>query len=62
MHALRDALGGLSPEQRACWVLREFHDLSYEDIARAVGISPQAVRGRIFRARRALTEAMAAWR
>ncbi|MFD7512879.1 RNA polymerase sigma factor [Streptomyces sp. NPDC059853] len=62
VHALRDALGGLSPEQRACWVLREFHDLSYEDIARAVGISPQAVRGRIFRARRALTEAMAAWR
>ncbi|MFB7762193.1 RNA polymerase sigma factor [Streptomyces xiamenensis] len=62
VHALHEALSGLSPEQRACWVLREFHDLSYEDIAKTVGISQQAVRGRIFRARRALTEAMAAWR
>ncbi|MFJ6571803.1 RNA polymerase sigma factor [Streptomyces sp. NPDC091292] len=63
--AMRDlavALGDLSPEQRACWVLRELHSQSYEEIAEAVGISQQAVRGRIFRARRALTEAMGAWR
>ncbi|OON78482.1 RNA polymerase sigma factor [Streptomyces tsukubensis] len=63
--ALRDlsaALDRLSPEQRACWALRELHGLSYEDIAEAVGISQQAVRGRIFRARRSLTEAMSAWR
>ncbi|WP_086160926.1 RNA polymerase sigma factor [Streptomyces marincola] len=62
VRALHAALGGLSPEQRACWVLREFHGLSYEDIAHTVGISHQAVRGRIFRARRYLTEAMGAWR
>ncbi|MGK5529833.1 RNA polymerase sigma factor [Streptomyces sp. URMC 129] len=62
VRALHAALARLSPEQRACWVLREFHGLSYQDIAQAVGISQQAVRGRIFRARRYLTEAMEAWR
>ncbi|WP_407703454.1 RNA polymerase sigma factor [Streptomyces triticirhizae] len=62
VRALREALGGLSPEQRACWVLREFHGLAYQEIARAVGITQQAVRGRLFRARRYLMEAMEAWR
>lgn len=60
--ALAVAMAGLSPEQRACWVLRELHGLSYENIAETVGISLQAVRGRVFRARRYLTEAMSAWR
>ncbi|WP_173405664.1 RNA polymerase sigma factor [Streptantibioticus cattleyicolor] len=59
---LAEALDGLSPEQRACWVLRELHGLSYEQIAEVVRISEHAVRGRIFRARRYLTEAMGAWR
>ncbi|MEU8958437.1 sigma-70 family RNA polymerase sigma factor [Streptomyces sp. NPDC048518] len=56
------AMEGLSPEQRVCWVLRELNGLAYETIAETVGISPEAVRGRVFRARRYLTEAMAAWR
>ncbi|MFF8835789.1 RNA polymerase sigma factor [Streptomyces sp. NPDC015130] len=56
------ALAELSPEQRACWVLRELHLLSYEEVAEAVGISATAARGRIFRARRSLTEAMSEWR
>ncbi|GGV41210.1 DNA-directed RNA polymerase sigma-70 factor [Streptomyces longisporoflavus] len=63
--AVRDlarAMEGLSPEQRVCWVLRELDGASYESIAESVGISPEAVRGRVFRARRYLTEAMAAWR
>ncbi|MEE1798489.1 RNA polymerase sigma factor [Streptomyces sp. NPDC101062] len=60
--ALAVAMAGLSPEQRACWVLRELHGMSYENIAETVGISLQAVRGRVFRARRYLTEAMSAWR
>ncbi|MCA1221164.1 RNA polymerase sigma factor [Streptomyces sp. 8L] len=59
---LGKALRILSPEQQACWVLRELYGLSYEDIAAAVGINQKAVRGRIYRARRALTEAMVAWR
>ncbi|MFJ9623150.1 RNA polymerase sigma factor [Streptomyces sp. NPDC101181] len=61
-HALTKAMADLSPEQRVCWVLREMQGLSYEDIAATVGISLQAVRGRVFRARRHLTEAMSAWR
>ncbi|GHH85218.1 DNA-directed RNA polymerase sigma-70 factor [Streptomyces sulfonofaciens] len=62
MRALAEAVSDLSPEQRACWVLRELHDLSYDEIAQAVGVGRQAVRGRIFRARRHLTTAMEAWR
>lgn len=60
--ALTEAMATLSPEQRVCWVLREMQGLSYESIAGTVGISLQAVRGRVFRARRSLTEAMSAWR
>ncbi|MET8943356.1 sigma-70 family RNA polymerase sigma factor [Streptomyces sp. NPDC004542] len=59
---LREALDLLSAEQRACWVLRELDGRSYEFIADAVGISQQAVRARVFRARRCLTQALGAWR
>ncbi|MGW7349990.1 RNA polymerase sigma factor [Streptomyces sp. NPDC054784] len=59
---LSRALSRLPPDLRACWVLRELHGLPYEDIASVVGISHSAVRGRIFRVRRYLTEAMGAWR
>ncbi|MFI5533981.1 RNA polymerase sigma factor [Kitasatospora sp. NPDC051853] len=59
---LRSALATLTPEQRACWVLRELHGLSYDEIAEVTGTGEPAVRGRIFRARRQLTEAMAPWR
>lgn len=62
LHELSGALGRLPPDLRACWVLRELHGLSYEDIAQAVGLSRPAVRGRIYRVRRYLTEAMSAWR
>lgn len=60
--ALAKATAELSPEQRVCWVLRELDGLSYEAIAETIGISQEAVRGRVFRARRYLTEAMGAWR
>ena len=60
--ALGRSLSELSPEQRVCWVLRELEGQSYETIAETVGISPEAARGRVFRARRCLTEAMTAWR
>uniref|UniRef100_UPI0034DE682D RNA polymerase sigma factor n=1 Tax=Streptomyces flavofungini TaxID=68200 RepID=UPI0034DE682D len=45
---LSRAMAGLSPEQRVCWVLRELNGLDYETIAESVGISPEAVRGRVF--------------
>ncbi|MFD6109006.1 RNA polymerase sigma factor [Streptomyces yangpuensis] len=60
--ALTAALQRLSPELRVCWVLRELHGLHYDEIAHVTGSSEQTVRGRLFRARRALTEAMRPWR
>ncbi|MFJ8795642.1 RNA polymerase sigma factor [Streptomyces sp. NPDC102462] len=61
VEALSRAMAVLSPEQRVCWVLRELNGLPYEAVADMVGISQEAVRGRVFRARRQLTEAMVAW-
>lgn len=60
--AVTEALQRLTGEQRACWLLREVHGRSYEEIAQAVGATPTAVRGRIARARAQLTEMMASWR
>lgn len=60
--ALSRALGDLPAGQRACWILRELHELHYEEIAQVLGVSEQTVRGRLFRARRTLTKEMAPWR
>ncbi|MEV5170563.1 sigma-70 family RNA polymerase sigma factor [Streptomyces flaveolus] len=60
--ALRAALGELEAEQRACWILREVHGLSYGEIAHATATGEDTVRGRLFRARRSLKQAMAPWR
>ncbi|HEY3895154.1 MAG TPA: sigma-70 family RNA polymerase sigma factor [Pseudonocardiaceae bacterium] len=60
--ALQRALLDLPTDQRACWILRELHGLGYEDIATIVAASPDAVRGRLHRARRTLAEVMAPWR
>lgn len=62
VRALGKAMSVLSPQQRACWVLREIEAMPYETIAEMVGISQEAARARVFRARRCLTEAMGAWR
>jgi RNA polymerase sigma-70 factor (ECF subfamily) len=60
--ALTEALQELTPEQRACWLLREVHGRSYEEIGDVVGTSGTAVRGRIARARAQLAEVMRPWR
>ncbi|MGW5314098.1 RNA polymerase sigma factor [Nocardia thailandica] len=60
--ALTDALQELTPEQRACWLLREVHGRSYDEIAEIVGANNAAVRGRIARARAQLAEVMKPWR
>ncbi|MEU9014991.1 RNA polymerase sigma factor [Streptomyces sp. NPDC048479] len=60
--ALATALKRLTPEQRACWLLREVHGRSYEEIAEAMGTTQTAVRGRIARARAQLAEVMAPWK
>lgn len=48
---VREALQKLSPLHRAVIVLREYEDLSYNEIAKTLNISTQAVKSRIFRAR-----------
>lgn len=60
--ALNAALEQLTPEQRACWLLREVHGRSYEEIGEVVGANVTAVRGRIARARAQLAEVMKPWR
>ncbi|MEU3337144.1 RNA polymerase sigma factor [Streptomyces sp. NPDC002144] len=60
--ALSCALAGLDAGQRLCWVLREIQGLPYKEIAHVTHTTEQTVRGRLFRARRSLQEAMAPWR
>jgi RNA polymerase sigma-70 factor (ECF subfamily) len=60
--ALRCALNRLTPEQRACWILREMEGLSYEEVATILHTTPGAVRGRLHRARLQLAEELTPWR
>lgn len=60
--ALAAALRELDADQRVCWILREVHGLHYKEIAQVTATSEETVRGRLFRARRSLKEAMAPWR
>jgi len=48
--ALWRALARLTPDQRACRVLRELEGMSYDEIAKVAEAGPDAVRGRIHRA------------
>ncbi|MEJ7704971.1 MAG: sigma-70 family RNA polymerase sigma factor [Geodermatophilaceae bacterium] len=45
-------------EQRTAFVLRLFEDLTYEEVAQVLSISPDAVRGRLHRARNQLTKTL----
>ncbi|MEU3518165.1 sigma-70 family RNA polymerase sigma factor [Streptomyces sp. NPDC006654] len=60
--ALRRALAELDAGQRVCWILREVQGLPYKEIAHVTRTGEQTVRGRLFRARRSLQEAMGPWR
>lgn len=62
VEALKEALAKLPEEQRRCWVLKEFNDQSYEEIALTLNISPASVRGRLARARITLARTMEEWR
>ena len=48
---VRSALQRLTPAHRDVLLLREYQDFSYEEIARTLGLSMEAVKSRIFRAR-----------
>lgn len=56
---LERALLGLPAEQRAVFALRTFEELSYREIADALGISIGTVMSRLSRARERLREALA---
>lgn len=62
LDTLRAALDSLPPEQRTVWLLREVSGYGYEEIARELGISATAVRGRLSRARATIYERMQEWR
>lgn len=62
LQALQQALDELPWNQRAAWLLREIEGLSYDEIAGALSLSPDAVRGHLHRGRRTLAERMARWR
>ncbi len=47
-------LSQLNPDQRACVVLRDMQDLSYEEIAQTLNINVNTVRSRLKRAREKL--------
>lgn len=59
---LRVALAGLPELQRSCWLLREVEGMSHVEIGKILSLSPSAIRGQVTRARRTLSERMAAWR
>jgi len=62
LDALRAVLDTLPAEQRTAWLLREVSGYSYDEIARELGISATAVRGRLARARATVWERMQEWR
>lgn len=52
--AITEAVEHLSPEIRAAFVLRAFHELSYEEIAAILELDLGTVKSRLWRARAAL--------
>jgi RNA polymerase sigma-70 factor (ECF subfamily) len=58
LHSLQDALQQLSPDSRATWWMRNIEGLSFDAIARKLGIAATAVRLRCSRASRAVRAAL----
>ena len=56
--ALVAAIGRLSPEQRAVVILREVHELEYDELARILEVDVGTVKSRLSRARALLREAL----
>ena len=60
--AIRGLIGGLPGKYRQVLILRHWHELSYEEIARATELSLSSVKTRLHRARQMLASAIAARR
>ena len=60
--SLEHAVGELEPVFREALLLREVQDLSYEEIARVIGVSVNTVKTRIHRARARLQQQLAEFR
>ena len=58
---LAEAVGRLPPDQRAVFVLRAYDELSYAEIADALGLSIGTVMSRLSRAREKLRAALAGY-
>lgn len=56
--AIERALAALPPDFRAAFVLREYHDLEYAEIARALDVDLGTVKSRLSRARASLRAAL----
>jgi len=57
--SIERAVGALGPEFRAAFILREFHELSYQEIARALDVDVGTVKSRLSRARAELRALLA---
>jgi RNA polymerase sigma-70 factor (ECF subfamily) len=55
---VRAALARLEPEQRDVLMLREYEELSYQEIAEVLALPLNTVRTRLYRAREAMREAL----
>jgi RNA polymerase sigma-70 factor (ECF subfamily) len=60
--ALDAALAELPVRQRAAWVLREIESMTFPEICRILGLSPDAVRGHHHRATSTLRRQLRRWR
>jgi len=54
--AIAQATASLSPEVRAAFVLRAYHDMGMAEIARALDVEVGTVKSRLWRARKALQQ------
>ncbi len=59
LEQLRDAIAGLPAEFRVVLVLKEIAELSIEDVAKILGVKPQTVKTRLYRARMRLRAQLA---
>ncbi len=59
--AIEEAANALSDDQRAAFVLLEFHGLSIAEISQIVGAPENTVKTRIFRAKEHMREALSAF-